>query len=106
MAVGGLTDLLMKIAEGKDAILALPGSENCFDPTAQYGIDGVTEKVGKLTISLSFHCHFHTKKYYHSHPLHYFPTLISIKCILLITFENKTEYAFQSYSARENYQRP
>ena len=63
MAVGGLTDLLMKIAEGKDAIFALPGSENCFDPTAQYGIDGVTEKVGKLTISLSFHCHFHTKKY-------------------------------------------
>ena len=45
MVVGGIADMLMKLGEGTEAILALPGAENCFEPTAQYGIDGVTEKV-------------------------------------------------------------
>ena len=56
MVVGGIADMLMKLGEGREAILALPGAENCFEPTAQYGIDGVTEKVGhykKLTLK---HC--------------------------------------------------
>ena len=45
MVIGGITELLIKVAEGKEAVLCLPGPENCFEPTAQYGIDGVTEKV-------------------------------------------------------------
>ena len=45
MMVGGISELLFKVAEGKEAVLCLPGPENCFEPTAQYGIDGVTEKV-------------------------------------------------------------
>ena len=45
MLIGGLTELLLKVADGKEAVFALPGSENCFEPTAHYGIDGITEKV-------------------------------------------------------------
>merc|ERR1712029_1028097 len=45
MVVGGIADMLAKIAEGRETILCLPGAENCFEPTAQYGIDGVTEKL-------------------------------------------------------------
>ena len=36
---------LDKVAEGKEATLALPGPETRFEATGQYGIDGVTEKV-------------------------------------------------------------
>ena len=45
MIVGGISELLTKIADGKEAILALPGPDTCFEATGQYGIDGVTEKV-------------------------------------------------------------
>lgn len=47
MIVGGIAEVLHKVADGKDVILALPGPDNCFEATGQYGIDGVTEKVGK-----------------------------------------------------------
>jgi hypothetical protein len=43
--VGGIAEALFRAAEGNEAYFCLPGSENCFEPTAHYGIDGVTEKV-------------------------------------------------------------
>ena len=45
MLVGGLAELLMKVADGNEAVFCVPGTENCFEPTAHYGIDGITEKV-------------------------------------------------------------
>jgi hypothetical protein len=45
MVVNGLTDILVKAAEGEKVIVALPGTGNSFEPNAFYGIDGVTEKV-------------------------------------------------------------
>ena len=45
MIVGGISEVLHKVSEGKDSILCLPGPETCFEATGQYGIDGVTEKV-------------------------------------------------------------
>ena len=45
MLVGGLAELLMKVADGDEAVFCMPGTENCFEPTAHYGIDGITEKV-------------------------------------------------------------
>ena len=45
MIVGGLSEILCKVADGQDSILALPGPDTCFEATGQYGIDGVTEKV-------------------------------------------------------------
>ena len=45
MLVGGLAELLMKVADGKEAVFCVPGPENCFEPTAHYGIDGITEKA-------------------------------------------------------------
>jgi len=45
MIVGGLTDVLLRIAENREVVFCFPGSENCFEPNAEYAIDGVTEKV-------------------------------------------------------------
>ena len=45
MLVGGLAELLTKVADGKEMFLCLPGTENCFQPSAHYAIDGITEKV-------------------------------------------------------------
>ena len=45
MVIGGISEVLHKVAEGKDCVLCLPGPETCFEATGQYGIDGVTEKV-------------------------------------------------------------
>ncbi len=45
MLSGGLAELLTKVAEGEEAVFVLPGKENCFEATAHYAIDGVTEKV-------------------------------------------------------------
>ena len=45
MLVGGLAELLMKVADGDEAVFCMPGTENCFEPTAHYGIDGITERV-------------------------------------------------------------
>lgn len=45
MLVGGLVELLTKIADGKETVFCLPGPDNCFQPTAHFGIDGITEKV-------------------------------------------------------------
>ena len=55
MVIGGIAELLVRVADGKDMVLALPGPENCFEPTAQYGIDGVTEKVRNNTGKLKWH---------------------------------------------------
>ncbi len=47
MLVSGLADLLTKVAgDSGEAVFCLPGGENCFEPTALYAIDGITEKVG------------------------------------------------------------
>eukprot|EP00095_Tigriopus_kingsejongensis_P007844 maker-scaffold62_size438377-snap-gene-1.5 protein:Tk07844 transcript:maker-scaffold62_size438377-snap-gene-1.5-mRNA-1 annotation:"predicted protein" len=43
--VGSLSELLMKIADGKEAFFCLPGPDNCFQATAHFGIDGITEKL-------------------------------------------------------------
>ena len=45
MFCGGLAEILFRVAEGNEAVFCLPGSDNCFEPSAHYGIDGVTEKV-------------------------------------------------------------
>lgn len=45
--VNAFVDVLIKIAEGDEAVFCLPGVENCFEPTAHYAIDGVTERVMK-----------------------------------------------------------
>lgn len=45
MIVGGLTDVLLRAADNRDVIFCLPGPENCFEPNAQFAIDGFTEKV-------------------------------------------------------------
>ena len=50
MVVGGLTEILFRVSEGNEAIVCLPGTDNCFEPSAHYGIDGVTEKV-KIILS-------------------------------------------------------
>ena len=57
MVIGGISEVLHKVAEGKDSVLALPGPDTCFEATGQYGIDGVTEKVilrKSITIELYF----------------------------------------------------
>ena len=54
MLVGGLAELLMKVADGDEAVLCMPGTENCFEPTAHYGIDGITEKVTSEKIDVGF----------------------------------------------------
>ena len=45
MIIGGLAEILHKVAENGEAIFVLPGPDTCFEATGQYGIDGVTEKV-------------------------------------------------------------
>ena len=45
MLSGGLAEILCRVAEGGEAVFCIPGPNNCFEPAAHYGIDGVTEKV-------------------------------------------------------------
>jgi hypothetical protein len=45
MVIGGISEVLHKVADGKESILCLPGPDPCFEATGQYGIDGVTEKL-------------------------------------------------------------
>ena len=45
MIVGGLAEILFRVADGDEVIFCLPGPDNCFEASASYGIDGVTEKV-------------------------------------------------------------
>ena len=45
MIVGGLSEILIRVSEGDEVIFCLPGPDNCFEASASYGIDGVTEKV-------------------------------------------------------------
>jgi len=56
MVVNGLTEILLKAAEGEKLVFAFPAKENSFDPNAYYGIDGVTEKVslnfGRFVIAI------------------------------------------------------
>jgi len=47
MMVAGFSEILIRVADGNPAVLCLPGPDNCFEPTAHYGIDGITEKVLK-----------------------------------------------------------
>lgn len=45
MMVGGLAEIINRVADGNEMIFCLNGTDNCFEPSAHYGIDGVTEKV-------------------------------------------------------------
>ncbi len=45
MLSGALSELLARVAEGGESVFVLPGRENCFEPSAQFAIDGFTEKV-------------------------------------------------------------
>ena len=45
MIVGGLAEILFRVADGDEVTFCLPGPDNCFEASASYGIDGVTEKV-------------------------------------------------------------
>ena len=48
MIVGGLAEILFRVADGEEVIFCLPGPDNCFEASASYGIDGVTEKVNSF----------------------------------------------------------
>merc|ERR1712079_819172 len=50
MFCGGLAEILFRVAEGNEAVFCLPGSDNCFERSAHYGIDGVTEKLRLFTL--------------------------------------------------------
>ena len=56
MIVGGLAEILFRVADGEEVIFCLPGPDNCFEASASYGIDGVTEKVGFLCNFFFFRC--------------------------------------------------
>ncbi|CAB4063628.1 MINDY3_4 [Lepeophtheirus salmonis] len=43
--IGGLTSLFSKVSEGHGGILCFPSSDNCFEPTSNYTMDGITEKL-------------------------------------------------------------
>ncbi|XP_071744009.1 inactive ubiquitin carboxyl-terminal hydrolase MINDY-4B isoform X4 [Lepeophtheirus salmonis] len=43
--IGGLTSLFSKVSDGHGGILCFPSSDNCFEPTSNYTMDGVTEKL-------------------------------------------------------------
>lgn len=43
--VNAFAEVLLKMAEGEEAVFCLPGPDNCFEPTAQFAIDGITEKA-------------------------------------------------------------
>lgn len=45
MIIASLTEILLRLSEGNPATFCLPGSDNCFEPTANFAIDGTTEKV-------------------------------------------------------------
>jgi hypothetical protein len=45
MIVASLCEILLRLSEGSPATFCLPGSDNCFEPTANFAIDGTTEKV-------------------------------------------------------------
>lgn len=45
MMVASFAEILLRLADGAPAVFCLPGPDNCFEPTAHYGIDGITEKV-------------------------------------------------------------
>ena len=45
MIIASLSEILLRLAEGNPATFCLPGSDNCFEPTANFAIDGATEKV-------------------------------------------------------------
>ena len=63
MVIGGISEVLHKVAEGKDSVLALPGPDTCFEATGQYGIDGVTEKVNfRKSIAIELHFIFYCIK--------------------------------------------
>ncbi len=53
MLSGGLAELLMRVADGGEGVFVLPGKENCFEPTAKFAIDGVTEKVKRRYFAIS-----------------------------------------------------
>ncbi|XP_059082363.1 inactive ubiquitin carboxyl-terminal hydrolase MINDY-4B-like isoform X4 [Tigriopus californicus] len=63
MLVGGLVELLSKIADGKETVLCLPGPDNCFQPTAHFGIDGITEKLRVMRCSKDEELRTYVKKY-------------------------------------------
>jgi hypothetical protein len=45
MLLGGLSDILFRAADGKEAFVCMIGPEMCFEPTSNFGNDGYTEKV-------------------------------------------------------------
>ena len=57
MIVGGLAEILFRVADGDEVIFCLPGPDNCFEASASYGIDGVTEKVFFFINTIFFSLH-------------------------------------------------
>ena len=45
MIIASLVEIFLRLSEGGTATFCLPGSDNCFEPTATFAIDGATEKV-------------------------------------------------------------
>jgi hypothetical protein len=45
MIIASLAEILIRLSDGRPAVFCLPGSDNSFEPTANFAIDGVTEKV-------------------------------------------------------------
>ena len=64
MLSGGLAEILCRVAEGGEAVFCIPGPNNCFEPAAHYGIDGVTEKV--IYFYIKYRIHIKTQIIFHS----------------------------------------
>ena len=45
MILASLVEILFRLAEGRPIVFCIPGTNNCFEPTANFAIDGTTEKV-------------------------------------------------------------
>jgi hypothetical protein len=45
MIIAGIAEILLRLSDGRAATFCLPGSDNCFEPNANFAIDGITEKV-------------------------------------------------------------
>jgi hypothetical protein len=50
MVLGAFCEILLKASEGDRVIFCVPGPDTCFEASAYYGIDGITEKVHSGTI--------------------------------------------------------
>ena len=54
MIIASLVEIFLRLSDGGTATFCLPGSDNCFEPTATFAIDGATEKVSVVGVHRNF----------------------------------------------------